>query len=250
MVLTREQSDAIDRLFYGDSQEYLDRVREHAESLRAVIAARGPPPIWYPPSDSDTEFSDADRAPMSPPPSPKQPKDENVLDLSEKAWDRRIWIDLSRGIEPRDTGFNNYEKWRTHMISEHAKRNLPSPASSGASNASSEIPHVMMEDENMEDVMMEDVMMETSSQPVVTTPKRLVLINSQFTFVSLTRSIRLTRSQATMESIFYELGLDGKTSQTLVIPSPKKPTKPVSPLQTVRSTRPRKGRNPCRIQKK
>lgn len=196
-ALTREQSDAIQRLFYGRSQEYLDRVHENADSLRAFLAARGPPPIWYPLSDSDTEFSDADGAPMSPPPSPKEPRDENVLDLSEKAWVRRKWIDLSQGIEARDSGFNNYETWRNHMISEHAKRNLPSPASSQTPSASSRTPDASsrtpeassgtpnmimedanMEDANMEDVIMEDVIMDTSSQPVLTTSKRLVFIKS------------------------------------------------------------------------
>lgn len=243
MVSTRGAFDAVQKLFFGRSQEYLDELHRVAEKYRTIFEARGPPPIWYPPSDSGTEFEDADGAPMSPPSSPRQPRDENVLDLSEKAWERRVWIDISQGIEPRDTGFIQYETWRSHMISEHAMNIMPSPASSVTAN-------VMMEDEIMEDMIMEDATMKTSSQPVLTASKRQVFIKSHSHSSSLTRSIRLTRSQATMESIFYELGLDGKTSQTLVIPSLKKPTKPVSPLQTIRSTRTRKGRNPCRIQKK
>ena len=152
MVLTREESDAIDRTFDGVSQEFLDKVHEHAEKLRAVIEARGPPPIWHPFDDTDSEFDDVDGAPMSPPPSPK---DENVLDLSRNAWIRRKYIDLSQRIFPEDTGFDKYETWRSHEISEHAKRNPPPSTSSGKP----------------------DVIKKSSSQPVFIASNRLVYAN-------------------------------------------------------------------------
>lgn len=150
MVLTRAESDAIDRAFYGYSQEYLDSVNKGADELRAIIEARGPPPIWYP-CDSDSEFEDTNGAPMSP---PQSPKDEDVLDISAKAWDRRIWTDLCKGIEPRHTGFDNFETWRSHMIAEHAKKNPPTSTS----------------------LRKPDVIKKPSSQPVLTASTRLVVI--------------------------------------------------------------------------
>lgn len=152
MVTAREESDAWSRLIFGHSQEYLDKVHEHADRIRAVIEARGPPPIWHPFEDSDSEFDDVEGAPMSPPPSPK---DENVLDLSEKAWIRRKYIDLSQRIFPEDTGFDKYETWRSHEISEHAKRNPPPATSSGKP----------------------DVIQKPSSPPLLTASNRLVYAN-------------------------------------------------------------------------
>ena len=29
---------------------------------------------------------------------------------------------MSRGIEPRDTGFGSYDKWRSYMLSEHTEK--------------------------------------------------------------------------------------------------------------------------------
>lgn len=152
MPLTRAESDAIDRLF-GESQENLDRLHKDAEEVRARIEARGPPPIWYP-CDSDSDLEDTNGAPMSP---PQSPKDDNVLDISVKAWDRRIWTDLSQGIEPRDTGFNKFETWRSHMISEHAKRILPTFTS----------------------LQKPEVIKKPSSRPVVIASDRLVSMNLQ-----------------------------------------------------------------------
>ena len=152
MVLSRTESDALDRLFGGYSQEYLDRVHEDADKLRAIIAARGPPPIWYP-CDSDSDFEDTNGAPISP---PQSPKDEDVLDISVRAWDRRVWSDLSQGIEPRDTGFNNFETWRSHMISEHAKKRI--------------LP-------NSTSMKKPDVIKKSSSRPVLKASDRLVVIN-------------------------------------------------------------------------
>ena len=58
---------------------------------------------------------------MSPPASPRGERP----DLSIKAWDRRKWSDLSQGIEARDSGFDNYQTWRSQMMAEHASKVLP-----------------------------------------------------------------------------------------------------------------------------
>ena len=114
---SRAEVDAFRRLL-GYSQEYLDEVHKCADEERARM---GPPVRWEMASSSDSEFSDADRTPLTPPKSPKG----DGPNLSQTAWARRIWSDLSVGIESHDTGFDDYEKWRSYTISEHAKRVVP-----------------------------------------------------------------------------------------------------------------------------
>lgn len=223
MVLNRAESDAMHRLL-GYSQDYLDRVHKDADELRAKIEARGPPPIWYP-CDSDSDFEDNSGAPMSP---PQSPKDENVLDISAKAWHRRKWIDLSQGIEPRDTGFNNFETWRSHVISEHAKKPLPTSTLLKKS----------------------EVIKKSSTQAVLRPSHRLVFHPPTDVYISLTRWNRLTRSKTSKAFTFYELGHDGKTRQPLSIMSSIRPTKSTSPLLPTGSTRQRKRRSFYRVQKK
>ena len=119
MSWDRAADDAFKRLL-GYSQERLDRIHKAADERRAMLEARDPQPSfeWV---DSDSDFDDADRALLSPPPSPKG----DGPDLSITAWDRRKWSDLARGIETRDSGFDNFETWRCHVISEHAQKVLP-----------------------------------------------------------------------------------------------------------------------------
>ncbi|KAF7508894.1 hypothetical protein GJ744_008603 [Endocarpon pusillum] len=45
---------------------------------------------------------------------------------------KRFWADLQRGIEPCDTGFDDYETWKSHVLSESALKvsltfTLPEP---------------------------------------------------------------------------------------------------------------------------
>lgn len=123
MSVARTESDAIHKLL-GYSQDYLDCVHKDADELRASIQARDFQPVWYP-CDSDSDLEDIDGAPMSPPQSPK----DDVLDISVRAWDRRKWSDLARGIEPKDTGFDKFHTWRSHVISEHMQNVLPTSTS-------------------------------------------------------------------------------------------------------------------------
>ena len=123
MSWNREAYDAFHRLL-GYSQENLNHVHKAADEYRARLDARGPQPPWEP-AESDSEFSDTDGAPRSPPQSPKG----DGPDLSMVAWDRRKWSDLSLGIEPRDSGFDNFETWRCHVLSEHAQKVLPTSTS-------------------------------------------------------------------------------------------------------------------------
>lgn len=109
-------SDAFDRLL-GYSQTYLDRVHKAAKEYRDMLDARGPQPPWEP-AESDSDFSDAAGAPPSPPPSPR-PEGPN---LSRGAWSRRILADLAKRIEPRDSGFDNYDRWRSQMMSEYSQK--------------------------------------------------------------------------------------------------------------------------------
>lgn len=121
MAGSRKEADAI-RVLLGWSQEYLDEVHDAAD---AIIAARGPQPFWEPAS-SDSDFSDSGGNLLTPPGSPKG----DGLDLSMKAWDRRKWSDLARGIELGDSGFHNYKTWRSHIISEHETKVLSTVISS------------------------------------------------------------------------------------------------------------------------
>lgn len=123
MSFDRAESDAIHRLL-GYSQDYLDGVRKGADELRTRIEARDPQPTWYP-CDSDSDLENIDGAPMSPPQSPK----DGVPDISVRAWDRRKWSDLARGIEPRDTGFDKFHTWRSYVISQNIQDENVLPSS-------------------------------------------------------------------------------------------------------------------------
>ena len=114
---SRAECDAVSRLL-GYSQEYLDEVHRLADEGRARM---GPLVRWEMASSSDSDFSDADHAPLTPPKSPKG----DGPNLSQTAWARRVYSDLSIGIESRDTGFDDYEKWRSYTLSEHAKKSAP-----------------------------------------------------------------------------------------------------------------------------
>ena len=116
--MSRQESDAWGRMC-GYSQGYLDEVNKNVDDYRARHANDPPQPPWEGPG-SDTESEDADGAPLSPPPSPRGAG----LDLSLKAYDRRLWSDLARGLPSKECAFGGYEKWRSHMISEHAQKAL------------------------------------------------------------------------------------------------------------------------------
>ena len=122
----RMESDAFHRLL-GYSQEYLDRIHKLADERRASFRLHKDfQPICYP-YDSDSDFEDDDGAPMTPPRSPKEVK---MIDVSESAWNRRKLSDLARGIEPRDSGFDNYHLWQSYVVSEqYEKAMFPSKAS-------------------------------------------------------------------------------------------------------------------------
>lgn len=129
MPTQRQSDDAFQRLL-GVSQEYLDDIHKHVDEYRALHANDPPPVLWDGPG-SDSESEDADGAPPSPPPSPRG----DGLDLSSKAYERRIWNDVSRGLSCDQCAFGSYEKWRYNMISEHQKA-LPlstSPSSTSPS---------------------------------------------------------------------------------------------------------------------
>ena len=115
MAWTREADDAFHRLL-GYSQEYLDYTHKFADGYRAHVQARQAqfPPWEWASSDSDLE---TDNVPPTPPESPKG----DGPNLSVSAWERRIWTDRARGVESRETGFNDFDKWRAHVISEHQK---------------------------------------------------------------------------------------------------------------------------------
>ena len=105
MSWDRAAADAFD-ILRGYTQEYLDEVHKRADDYRAFLDARGPQPPWEP-AESDSDFSEPDGAPLSPPTSPKS----EGPDLSKGAWGRRMLADLARGIETRDSGFDKYETW-------------------------------------------------------------------------------------------------------------------------------------------
>lgn len=107
----------------GTSQEEIDRRHREADELRARRLARdGPPEIF---EWTDASFSE-DGVPMTPPESPKG----DGPDVSTKAWMNRIWADLSRGIEDHDSGFNDYETWKSHVLSESAPKVMSTSTSS------------------------------------------------------------------------------------------------------------------------
>lgn len=119
MPWDRAAYDAFQRLL-GTSQEELDRRHREADELRAWrLAHDGPPKVFEWTDASDPE----DGAPITPPESPKG----DSPDLSFRAWQKRIWADLSRGIHDRDTGFNNYETWKSYVLSESTSTLLPKP---------------------------------------------------------------------------------------------------------------------------
>lgn len=128
MAWDRAAHDAFN-LMLGESQERIDLVHKIADEFRAAREAQGPQRDWEGPgSDSDSD------APITPPQSPRREGDGP--DISWRAWDRRKWVDISRGIEPKDTGFDKYETWRVHMLSEHAKKVVPKPISPPVSEVS------------------------------------------------------------------------------------------------------------------
>lgn len=97
----------VDDAYYvrlGYDQEYLDR---------------NPPVFAW--TDSDSDFSDGDRAPLTPPQSPTG----DGPDLSWKAWTKCKWANMSRGIQPRDSGFAEYETWKSYILSQHPRKVLP-----------------------------------------------------------------------------------------------------------------------------
>lgn len=116
------EGDGFCRVFLGYTQEELDYIHEGADRLRAII---GSPKPWYP-YETDLDSSDGEDAPMSP---PQSPRDEDVLDISYKGWDRQKWYDRSMGLDPKDTGNDKFETWRARAISEHAKRHSPNATS-------------------------------------------------------------------------------------------------------------------------
>ena len=119
MSWDRATDDAFNRLL-GYSQEELDRFHEKVDELRAWRKAHDP--------QSDFEWTESDSepdgAPITPPDSPKG----DSPDLSTKAWIKRKWADLSRGIEPCDSGFDNYETWKSYVLSENTGQILPASA--------------------------------------------------------------------------------------------------------------------------
>ena len=104
----------------GTSHEELDRRQREADELRAWrLAHDGPPKVF-----EWTDASDSEGVPMTP---PKSPKGDDP-DLSIRAWNKRIFADLSRGVEPCDTGFDDYDTWKSHHLSETAPKVLPTSA--------------------------------------------------------------------------------------------------------------------------
>ena len=204
---TRAECDAFSRLL-GCSQEYLDEVHRRADEGRARL---GPLVRWEPASSSDSE-SDDDHTPLTPPKSPKG----DGPDLSRKAWSRRLYSDASIGIESYETGFNNYEKWRSYMISEHAKRVVPVSTSLEKSGVR-----------------------KRKRRSAVTLSERLELDALDNIPTSLIKFSRLTRSKTSTASVFYELGSDSKTSQPLSLPSSINPTRIRLPRQPITSMEPR-----------
>ena len=219
MSWDRAAYDAFDRQL-GYSQEYLDRVHKGAEEYRAVLDARGSQ-LWEP-AESDTDLDDAHLAPLSPPPSPRGDRP----DLSEGAWGRRILADLSRGIEVRDSGFDNFEKWRSQMISEHVQKILPTPCPSKKSNVR-----------------------RRQCRRGIRVTERLSTGWRLDTPFPLIDQIRITRSKVTLDTSFYELGHDGKTGQTLSVFSSMSPSRSWPPLRKTKSSQQPKHRSACRIQK-
>lgn len=117
MPLSQANREGLMRLL-GVSQEYIDSTKKGAEEIRAWRRAnRGPTPEFYYES-SDTDFGDA---PLSPPKSPPPQVKGDDPDLSRNAWKTHVLRDLGRCIGNIETGFADYEVWKTHILSEHAK---------------------------------------------------------------------------------------------------------------------------------
>ena len=117
MSQSPEDHEGLLRLI-GVSQEYIDRVRKGAEERRAWRHAnRGPTPEFSYES-SETDFGDM---PLSPPRSPPPQAKINGPDFSRNAWKTRLLRDLGLSIGPEKTGFGDYEVWKRHVLSEHAK---------------------------------------------------------------------------------------------------------------------------------
>ena len=105
----------------GTSQEDLDRRQRKADERRAWrLAHYGAPRAFEWTDVSDSE----DGALITPPESPRG----DGPDLSTKAWMNRFWGDIQRGIEPRDTGFGDYETWKAHVLSGNTSNVVPTSA--------------------------------------------------------------------------------------------------------------------------
>ena len=122
---------------------------------------------------------------------PQSPKGDGP-DLSQKAWARRIYSDLSIGIQTDETGFNNFETWRSHTISEHAKRVVPDSTSLEKSG-----------------------IRKRQRRPTLVPSERSRLDAVYEILTSLINFSSLTRSKTSTTSLFYELGSNNKTSQLL-----------------------------------
>ena len=96
--MSREESNAWLGLF-GKSQDYIDEINRARDDYRAKHADDSQP-LWEGP-ETETESEDVDGAPLSPPASPKG----DGPDLSFKAYRRRMWLDLSRGLPSEDCAF-------------------------------------------------------------------------------------------------------------------------------------------------
>lgn len=84
-----------------------------------MLNARGPQPDREP-AESDSYLDSTHGDPLSPPPSPNHEYEE--LDLSAGAWGRRILAHLGRGIEIKDSGFDNIEIWRNQMLLDYNQK--------------------------------------------------------------------------------------------------------------------------------
>ena len=125
MAWTQEASDAFARAVHGYSQEFLDECHKRRNAYHADLDARGVGSRHFEPLPSESSWNDDDdddsaAPPLSPPLSPKREKADP--DLSRRAWNNQVLYDMSRGIEPRYTGFVRYDKWRSYVLSKHTEK--------------------------------------------------------------------------------------------------------------------------------
>lgn len=116
MAWTREQTDARD-LALGFSLATIESTHNYADRYKQYYAARDPAPECpLVLSDSGSD----DGALPSPPVSSKG----DGPDLSERAWRSRKWADIARGIDPRESGFDHIQFWRSTMRAQHTVKGL------------------------------------------------------------------------------------------------------------------------------